>query len=160
MHWPQSFGATSSLLALFFTTTNAVTCYSGVNMFTARGTGELPPNGLGIEGTHINAVLAAIPDSNATVIDYPATFGNNSVPIGVQNGTRQIEEYLDACPTSKIVVMGYSQGADVMGFVLTGAAFTIAPDGSAQNYTVPPLASKYADQSELVLFITSRVNLI
>lgn len=126
----------------------AAQCYSGVNIFTARGSFEQPPNGLGIEGTHINAVIAAIPGSAATVIDYPATFTNNSVPIGVQNGTRQLTAYLDACPTSKVVVMGYSQGAVTQGYVLTGGSFTIGPDGTAQNYNVPALAAKYANQSK------------
>jgi hypothetical protein len=137
------------LAANFFgsaATAETATCYSGVNIFTARGTGEVPANGLGIEGVHINAVLAAIPNSNAVVVDYPAAISNSSVAIGVQNGTRQIESYLDACPTSKVVIMGYSQGAVVMGDVITGAAFTIGPDGTAQNFTVPPLAAKYDAQ--------------
>lgn len=127
----------------------STTCYSGVNVFAARGTGEQPPTGLGLSGVHISAILSAIPGSTATVIDYPATYGNTSVPTGVRNGGAQIAAYLDACPSSKIVVMGYSQGAYVMGSVLTGIDLTITPEGTASAYSVAPLAEKYTDQSQL-----------
>jgi hypothetical protein len=131
---------------------SAQTCYSGVNIFTARGTGEVPPTGLGIEGTHINAVLDAVPNSVATVIDYPATFGNNSVPAGVMDSNEKIAAYLDACPDSKIIVMGYSQGAIVQGLVLTGTTFSINAEGEAQDYVVPALPQKYVDQIAAIVF--------
>jgi len=149
MRASQSLGVTAVLAASLV---SAQTCYSGVNIFTARGTGEVPPTGLGIEGTHINAVLDAVPNSVATVIDYPATFGNNSVPAGVMDSNEKIAAYLDACPDSKIIVMGYSQGAIVQGLVLTGTTFSINAEGEAQDYVVPALPQKYVDQIAAIVF--------
>ncbi|KAF1820559.1 carbohydrate esterase family 5 protein [Dissoconium aciculare CBS 342.82] len=151
MRATQSLGV-SAVLAAGLVSAQAQTCYSGINIFTARGTGEVPPTGLGIEGTHINAVLDAVPNSHATVIEYPATFGNSSVPAGVQDSNEKIAAYLDACPTSKIVVMGYSQGAVVQGLVLTGTSFSINAEGQAEDYTVPPLPQKYVDQIAAIVF--------
>jgi len=153
MRTTPSLRAASVLMAAgLASTAQAVTCYSGVNVFTARGTGEVPPNGLGLSGVHIKAILAAVPDSNATVVEYPASTANYSVPYGVASANSEIAEYLDACPDSKIVIMGYSQGANVMGYVLEGADFKFTPDGTAQNYTVPPLPEKYADQVAAIVF--------
>lgn len=141
--------ATALLLSALTGSATAQTCYSGVNIFAARGTGESA--GLGVSVVHINAITDRIPNSNAVAIDYPALFTNNSGPIGAQNGTRQLESYLDACPDSKVVIMGYSQGAIVQGYVLTGANFTIGPDGTATPYYQQPLPDKYANQSKFKL---------
>lgn len=60
--------------------------------------------------------------------------------------TKLIEEYVAACPSSKIVLLGYSQGAQVVGDTLCGTSSSGFTQSSA-------LASKYSSNSEFTLFI-------
>jgi acetylxylan esterase len=52
-----------------------------------------------------------IPGSDSYAVVYPATLQNyqSSESQGVSAMTSDIEDYVKACPNSKIVLMGYSQ---------------------------------------------------
>lgn len=76
-----------------------------------------------------------------TYVPYPASFGGfvpsedqssyaESVTVGIENGTRLIEETIERCPETKIFVSGYSQGAQV--------ASAIARDIGAGSGPVDP----------------------
>ncbi|KAK1658178.1 Alpha/Beta hydrolase protein [Colletotrichum godetiae] len=107
------------------------TC-ADIHYFEARGTTLSYPGSL---ITVIDPLMDALPNSNYEDIVYPATdeSGSDSYFVGVRDGAKQIISYAEACPESKIVLMGYSQGAMVLGDILAGGG-----DGNILgNYTKP-----------------------
>lgn len=58
---------------------------------------------------------------------------------------RLIMEYVDQCPNGQIALLGYSQGAMVIGDVLCG----FSEAGFEEEWS-DPLAAKYGDRSEFV----------
>ena len=104
-----------------------------IHYIIARGTTEGYPGSL---GSLVDVLLAKYPDSNYEDIVYPATqeTATNSYWEGLVNGTQQIKSYADNCPDSKIVLMGYSQGALVVGDILAGGG----NNSQLGNMTTPP----------------------
>lgn len=64
-----------------------------------------------------------------------------------------IEQYVDACPGRPIALLGYSQGAQVVGDIVCGNSETGAEWKSDIS---SPLTGKYADASEY-LYMQARV---
>ncbi|GAA5902568.1 hypothetical protein JCM6882_009319 [Rhodosporidiobolus microsporus] len=97
-------------------------CATGVHMIVARASTE--PPGEGIIGAVADDVKQQVPGSDSVAVDYPATLSNyaNSEAQGVSAMQDLLEEYAAACPGSKVVLMGYSQGAQVVGDVISGGA--------------------------------------
>ncbi|EPE04070.1 acetylxylan esterase 2 [Ophiostoma piceae UAMH 11346] len=97
------------------------TCYSGVYVIGARGTSE--DAGFGKVASVVSGVLAAIPNSGSVALDYPAAWldplYNESVTDGINAMISLIKAYADAC-TGKIVLVGFSQGGNVITDVLAG----------------------------------------
>lgn len=104
-----------------------------IHYVIARGTTEGYPGSL---GSLVDILLAKFPNSNYEDIIYPATqeTSTDSYWEGLANGTQQIKNYADNCPDSKIVLMGYSQGALVVGDLLAGGG----NDSELGNMTTPP----------------------
>ncbi|KAI5919344.1 carbohydrate esterase family 5 protein [Camillea tinctor] len=90
-----------------------------VHVFIARGSTEPYP---GRQSALVDAICEGISSCGYEDVIYPATFENycSSAGTGVSNGTAQIKAYSVACPDSKLVLTGYSQGAHVMGDILGG----------------------------------------
>jgi acetylxylan esterase len=97
------------------------TCYSGVYVIGARGSEEDP--GYGSVASVVSGVLAAIPDSGGIALDYPASvvypFYEDSVSDGINTMIRLIQSYVDSC-SGKIVLVGFSQGGNVVTDTLAG----------------------------------------
>jgi hypothetical protein len=95
-----------------------------VHVFLSRGNNEPYP---GRQGVLADAICAAYDDCGYEDIIYhnplPAPYCK-SVDQGVANGVKQLTEYAERCPDSKIVVSGYSQGAQVVTDVLGGGGGT------------------------------------
>ncbi|KAI1322542.1 cutinase-domain-containing protein [Xylariaceae sp. FL0255] len=108
-----------------------------VYIFGARET--TAPAGYGTAGGLVDMVLAAYPGSGSAPISYPAcggqsTCGGISYADSAQQGTTAVIEavtaYNEQCPNTQIVLIGYSQGGEIMdnalcggeGTTLTGAA--------------------------------------
>ncbi|KAK2740288.1 hypothetical protein FQN57_006168 [Myotisia sp. PD_48] len=93
----------------------------GVHIIVARE--SLAPPGEGVSRRLSDRIKAKIPNSHSVAVDYPATIIPyiTSVKIGVEAMTKMISEYVSECPEGKIVLLGYSQGAHVVGDVLCGA---------------------------------------
>lgn len=116
-------------------------CSTGVKMIVARGSKEAP--GFGTAAAVVDAVKALIPNSSADPVDYPARLDDERIYLGsVMQGTRnarqQIEDYAAKCPSGKIVLVGYSQGAQVVGDAVCGMSSRGFP-------TSADLGDKYAD---------------
>jgi len=109
-----------------------------VHIIGVRGTLEAPGNGE-LQKV-VDVLLERLPGSDNIAIDYPATGieiggvdedGNPqliynfpayraSVGLGASQFSNQVQSFSEACPDSAIVVMGYSQGAQVLGDSLCG----------------------------------------
>ncbi|KAH8897976.1 cutinase [Thozetella sp. PMI_491] len=112
--------AVSFLGALASAQQNCTT--TGVHMIVARASTEKP--GTGIIGAVATQVQQQIPGSDIVAVDYPATLDNylTSESQGVSAMTKLVNDYAVACPNSKMVLMGYSQGAQVTADTLCGTS--------------------------------------
>lgn len=126
-------GAASARPQEFSTRQELNTTCDHIHYVIARGTTESYPGSL---GSLLDILLARFPNSNYEDIVYPATqeTSTNSYWEGLANGTEQIKRYVDKCPDSKIVLMGYSQGALVVGDLLAGGG----NNPELGNTTTPP----------------------
>jgi acetylxylan esterase len=93
-----------------------------LHMIVARGSLEAPGEGFIIAVA--NQVQSAIPGSDSDGVPYPATLDNyiSSESKGVASMQSLIVSYEARCPNSKIALLGYSQGAHVVGDVLCGTS--------------------------------------
>ncbi|QIV84475.1 cutinase family protein [Mycolicibacterium frederiksbergense] len=109
-----------------------------VEVVFARGTAEAP----GVGGTgqaFVDAFRAQTPGKTVSVypVNYPASdnfgdriaFGQNVVD-GVRDAGSHIEATAAACPDTRIVLGGFSQGAVVAGYVTADSV----PDGVPEEY--------------------------
>ncbi|RPA79899.1 alpha/beta-hydrolase [Ascobolus immersus RN42] len=98
-----------------------------IHHFLARGTDESYPSFLGylVDGVCSPILNAEVPDGTSCGyqdIIYPATFHEycDSVLQGSTYAKAALKEYADRCPGSKTVLVGWSQGAQVLGDALAG----------------------------------------
>ncbi|KAK7725273.1 hypothetical protein SLS63_008270 [Diaporthe eres] len=126
-------GVASARAQEFSTRQELNTTCDRVHYIIARGTTEGYPGSL---GSLVDILLAKFPNSNYEDIIYPATqeTSTDSYWQGLANGTQQIKSYADNCPDSKIVIMGYSQGALVVSDILAGGG----NNSELGNMTTPP----------------------
>jgi len=102
-----------------------------VDVVFARGTFEAP--GVGDTGqAFIDALNSRLPgrDVESYAVDYPASLDFEQAAQGVIDASDKIESMAAACPHTKIVLGGYSQGAAVAGYT----TFDALPVG----YVIPP----------------------
>ncbi|KAF2097128.1 carbohydrate esterase family 5 protein [Rhizodiscina lignyota] len=102
-----------------------------LHVFGARETAA--PAGYGLAETVVNLMLGAYSGSTAEPIDYPATgepiddppTGGDSygasVQAGVQAVTSAVTSFAQQCPDTPIVLVGYSQGAQIMDDAMCGS---------------------------------------
>jgi acetylxylan esterase len=113
--------AVASLTPLDVDKRQSATC-AAVHLFVARGTTE--PPGDGLIGSLAQLVLGANPGATEESIDYLATSDPiylPSVTIRIEAVTEQVTSYVSACPNSTLVLMGYSQGAQIILDALCGS---------------------------------------
>jgi hypothetical protein len=95
---------------------------SDVHLFLARGNGEAYP---GRVGALANAVCSGLPSCDAENIIFSSTqIYCNQAADGVTSGTQQIAAYSRRCPDSKLVLGGYSLGAQIVGDIVGGGGGT------------------------------------
>lgn len=100
-------------------------CAANVHMIMARASNANRDGGVLLDLAQ--SIQRRITDSNATNVPYPATVVDypDSVSKGSANLRRMLQSYVDRCPETAIVLLGYSQGAQVVGDMLIGnPAFT------------------------------------
>ncbi|WP_202915461.1 MULTISPECIES: cutinase family protein [unclassified Mycolicibacterium] len=122
-------------------TAHAADCPDAQVIF-ARGTDEAPgPGEVGIAFT--NGLRTAISPKTLDVyaVDYPATTDFPTAVDGIRDARRQIVATTAACPRTKMVLGGFSQGAAVMGFVTAGTI----PDGISATDVPAPMPPDIAD---------------
>ncbi|ESZ91750.1 putative acetyl xylan esterase (Axe1) [Sclerotinia borealis F-4128] len=99
----------------------------GVHVFGARETTVSP--GYGTAGVVINLILAAHSGATSEAIVYPACGGQsscggvsygNSVVQGVAAVAAAVNAYNTQCPSTQLVLVGYSQGGQIMDDAFCG----------------------------------------
>lgn len=82
---------------------------------------------------------------------YPAITGDaycaGSENVGVAAALSQLNDYVGRCPDSKVILTGYSQGAQVVGDMLGGGGGSscATPNGPMDPNSSPGNKSKYAN---------------
>jgi len=102
-----------------------------VHVFGARET-TVPP-GYGTAGAVVNSVLSAYPGATAEAINYPACGGQascgdvsyaSSAVQGVAAVASQVNSFNTQCPNTVLVLIGYSQGGQIMDDAYCGGGDT------------------------------------
>lgn len=91
-----------------------------IEVVFARGTDE--PAGLGVVGKSLVDTLRPMVKGQSIgtyAVKYPATWDFAQVATGANDASKRIQSVAAACPDSKIVLGGYSQGAAVIDVVTT-----------------------------------------
>lgn len=128
----------ASLIGLGTPNASAQGC-SDVEVVFARGTAE--PEGLGREGqAFIDSLKGDVKGKSVTAyaVNYPASYDFMKATDGANDASAHVQATAAACPDTKIVLGGYSQGAAVIDFI------TAAP-GSVFGFTnlMPPAVADH-----------------
>lgn len=106
-----------------------------IEVVFARGTDE--PAGLGVVGKSLVETLRTMVKDKSIgtyAVKYPASWDFAQVAVGANDASKRVQYIAAACPDSKIVLGGYSQGAAVIDVVTTAPI-------AGLGYTAPlPLA--------------------
>jgi cutinase len=126
---------------------------SNVEVVFARGTNEAP--GVGATGQAlVDALNARLPGKTVDVyaVNYPASLDFGQTADGIVDASNKIQAIAASCPTTKIVLGGYSQGAALAGYTTTDAV----PAGFAlpAGITGPMPAAIAGHVAAVVLFGT------
>ena len=140
-------GATPAQATGDQTASQMVGC-ADVEVVFARGTFEGP--GVGKVGEpFIAALRQRLLDRTVGVhaVNYPASLEFNRAVEGVLDAGNRLRHLTANCPSTEIIVGGYSQGAAVSGYVAseavpTGYALTALPPDVAENITAVVLFGK------------------
>jgi acetylxylan esterase len=107
-------------------------CATGVHMIVARGSNEAA--GEGVLSQVVSLIQAAVPGSDSVAVDYPAAIVSSSsiyplsVAEGISDTLDKIHSYVAACgAASRIVLLGYSQGGNVITDALAGGILKPTP---------------------------------
>ena len=93
---------------------------AAVEVVFARGTNEAP--GVGATGqSFVDALNARLPGKTVDVyaVNYPASLNFGQTADGIVDASNKIQTIAASCPTTKIVLGGYSQGAALAGYTTT-----------------------------------------
>ena len=91
-----------------------------VHIFLAKGWNEPYP---GRQGKLAGAICYGLDSCDYEDIQYENAEGSDyctAVAEGDRNGVAQMTAYAERCPASKLVLSGYSQGANIVGDILGG----------------------------------------
>jgi acetylxylan esterase len=96
-------------VSFFSAASSQETSCSAVHVLAARGSGE--PQGLGGQGRLITNATRTIPGTTTEAVVYPAVLSPYppSQSAGIQAAKDQLTKYVEKCPKSKVILMGYSQ---------------------------------------------------
>lgn len=116
----------------------------------ARGTTEDP--GVGPTGDAFVAALRAQVGARSVGVygvDYPATMAFSTAVEGIADARSHVLTTVANCPSTKLVLGGFSQGAAVIGFLTA----SVVPDGVTSPDVPAPMPPEVADHvAAVVLF--------
>lgn len=121
-------------------TANAMGC-NDIEVVFARGTGELP--GLGRVGdAFVDDLRARVGNRSvgAYGVNYPASYDFLTAADGANDASAYIQNVINTCPDTRLVLGGYSQGAGVID-IITSVPF---PAIGFTNPLPPDVANRVA----------------
>lgn len=133
--------ATALLQSASVPAVHAAPCPDAEVIF-ARGTTELP--GVGPTGeAFVKSLQSQVGPKSLSVyaVNYPATTDFRTAVDGINDARARILATAAACPETKMVLGGFSQGAAVMGFVTAN----VVPDGVTDMAVPAPMPLEVAD---------------
>ncbi|WP_101946671.1 cutinase family protein [Mycobacterium sp. 3519A] len=136
----------ATAIALPVSASNAAPC-PDVEIVFARGTTE-PAGPGGIGGAFIDSLRTQLTGRSVGVyaVDYPASRDfDTSTPAGARDASAHIQSMAAACPSTRLVLGGYSQGAGVIDLA-TGALPPQVADHVAAAALFGAPRSAFADQ--------------
>jgi len=147
-------GIAAGSLALPTATANAAddSC-PAVEVVFARGTNEAP--GVGLTGqSFVDALNAKLPGKTVDVygVNYPASLNFGQAADGIVDAANRVQAIANSCPTTKIVLGGYSQGAAVAGYTTTDTVPAGFDLPAGVTGPMPPAVASHV--SAVVLFGT------
>ncbi|WP_123027189.1 cutinase family protein [Mycolicibacterium stellerae] len=122
---------------------------SDLEVIFARGTGE-PPGVGGVGQSFVDALRSEAGGKSVSVypVNYAASGNFNdttefaqTVVDGIRDAGARVQSTAAACPDTRIVLGGYSQGAAVAGFVTSAEV----PEGIPAAFVPQPLPLEVAD---------------
>ncbi|PSR79953.1 carbohydrate esterase family 5 protein [Coniella lustricola] len=131
-----------------------VTC-SSIHIFGARET--TASAGYGSSITVVDGILSAYPGSTAEAIVYPACGGqascgsvsySSSLIQGTAAAAAAVNAYNAACPSAALVLVGYSQGAEIFDNAFCGGG---DPNQGLTSTAVPITAAALAQIKAVIL---------
>ncbi|KAL9625033.1 MAG: hypothetical protein Q9160_000762 [Pyrenula sp. 1 TL-2023] len=121
-----------------------------VHVFGARETTASP--GFGSAGTVVNLILNAHSGATSEAINYPAAGGSSygtSVQAGVKAVTDAVTSFVGNCPNSEVVLVGYSQGAQIIDDALCGGG----DPNQGISSTAAPISSAVGQKVKAVIWM-------
>lgn len=121
-----------------------------VQVVFARGTTE--PPGLGAMGqAFVDDLRARVGPKSVGVypVNYPASPQFSTAVEGIRDASTHVQQMADNCPSTQLVLGGFSQGAAVMGFVTTD----LVPDGVAPADVPAPMPADIASHVAAVALL-------
>ncbi|KAK3367631.1 carbohydrate esterase family 5 protein [Podospora didyma] len=125
-----------------------------IHVFGARET--TVAQGYGTSATVVNLILNAYPGSTAEAIVYPACGGQsscggvsygNSASQGTAAVAAAVNKFYASCPSTQLVLVGYSQGGQIMDNAYCGG-----PDsGSGITSTTVPISAAALNQVKAII---------
>src|SRR5579875_3216602 len=118
---------------------------SAVNIITARASTEAA--GEGITGSLVTQIVNSSTQTvSREAVSYPATLTNytSSESQGVTNAEQELTTAVRNCPSQKQVLLGYSQGAEVVMDVIAGNGETggsVAPVSTSISSHIAAIAN-------------------
>ncbi|MCP2342583.1 cutinase family protein [Actinomadura rupiterrae] len=106
----------------------AASACAPVSVISARGTTE-PQSGSHLLKPIGTKILKRVPGATYTELRYPASWAKTSSNAGVTNLVKLLNDSARKCPKQRFVLLGYSQGAWVVGDAL------VAPAGRVSGKT-------------------------
>ncbi|KAI1106296.1 carbohydrate esterase family 5 protein [Jackrogersella minutella] len=109
------------------------------------------PQGYGSSQAMIQLIQGAYSGTTSEAIVYPAAGGDaysSSVTAGIKAVVSQVSAYVEKCPDSAVVVVGYSQGGQI-----TDDAFCGGPDGSSMSETASPLPADVGTHVKAIIMM-------
>ena len=131
----------------------AVDSCPSIEVVFARGTFEAP--GVGATGqAFVDALNARLPGKTVDVyaVNYPASLDFGRAADGIADAGNKIETIAASCPTTKVVLGGYSQGAAVAGYTTTDTIPTGLAVPAGITGPMPPAIAPHV--AAVVLFGT------
>lgn len=142
---PAAVSAVTVLVAAFTVgapSASAASRCSDIELVFARGTDE--PAGLGVVGKALFDSLKPMVKGHSIgtyAVKYPATWDFAQVAVGANDASKRIQTIAAACPDTKIVLGGYSQGAAVIDVVTTAPIAGLGYTAPLPRSVVPHVAA-------------------